>query len=288
MDRRFEAQRERTGDGMHQETEYIALTNDLLFHMVFTKNAEALKSLLSTLLSIPEGSIQRVEILNPMQYSDMIASRLTVLDLKVHLNDERYVIVEMQVRRFEYWTNRTLAYACRQVADQVQGEFDYEKLEQVVQISIMDHTLFGDHRRFFAKYELRDGEGYRYSDRLCFLVMDLTAADEATEEERSKGLVEWADAFKAKSWNEVQRIENRGVKEAAKTMQMIMANPTERDLIRARLDAEIDHRTIINAERRQGEKNAYIESARRMKADGMPPELISKYTGLSIKELLSL
>ena len=168
----------------------------------------------------------------------------------------------------------------------------------------MDHTLFGDHRRFFAKYELRDGEGYRYSDRLCFLVMDLTAADEATEEERSKGLVEWADAFKAKSWNEVQRIENSGVKEAAKTMQMIMANPTERDLIRARLDAEIDQRTIINAERRQGEKigmqkgekigmqkgekNAYFESARRMKADGMPPELISKYTGLSIKELLSL
>ncbi len=174
----------------------------------------------------------------------------------------------------------------------MQGEFDYEKLEQVVQISIMDHTLFEDHKRFFAKYELRDEEGYRYSYRLRFLVMDLTASDEATEEERSKGLVEWADAFKAKSWNEVQQIENSGVKEAAKTMQMIMANPTERDLIRARLDAEIDHRTLINAERRQGEKigmqNARLEVAREMKKKGFPLGDIVEITGITSAEIEAL
>ena len=67
--------------------DYVALTNDLLFHMVFTRNAEALRGLLSVLLNIPEPDIDQVEVLNPMQYSDMIDTKLTVLDLKVHLNN---------------------------------------------------------------------------------------------------------------------------------------------------------------------------------------------------------
>ena len=72
---------------------YVSLTNDLLFHMVFTRNAEALKGLLSTLLNIPEADILRVEVLNPMQYSEVVDSKLTVLDLKVHMNDNTFVHV---------------------------------------------------------------------------------------------------------------------------------------------------------------------------------------------------
>ena len=48
--------------------------------MVFTKNGAALKGLLSTLLNIPESQIIKIEILNPMQYSDINNSKLTVLD----------------------------------------------------------------------------------------------------------------------------------------------------------------------------------------------------------------
>ena len=43
--------------------EYVPLTNDLLFHMVFTKNEKALRSLLSCLLNIPEEKMGRIEIL---------------------------------------------------------------------------------------------------------------------------------------------------------------------------------------------------------------------------------
>lgn len=40
--------------------------------------------------------------------------------------------------------------------------------------------------------------------------------------------------------------------------------------------------------RAEGERDKALESARRMKADGMPAELIAKYTGLSIEELAEL
>ena len=91
--------------------------------MVFTRNGKALKGLLSALLNLPEPDILSVEVLNPMQYSDVIDSMLTVLDIKAHLNEDTYVLVEIQVRRFEHWTNRTLTYVCRQVADFLQDMF---------------------------------------------------------------------------------------------------------------------------------------------------------------------
>ena len=200
-----------------EQTEYISLRNDLLFHMVFTRNPVALKALLAALLGMPEAQIDRIEVLNPMQYSEAVTTKLTVLDLKVHLNGGSCILVEMQVRRFDFWTNRTLAYASRAVADQVKGEFDYGKLEPVIQISIMNYSLFPEHKRFFAKYTPRDEEGFEYTNKLRFYVLDLTQIGAATGEQKRQGLVEWAKAFRAKSWDEVNSIENSGVKEAAKT-----------------------------------------------------------------------
>ena len=264
--------------------EYISLKNDLLFHMVFTRNATALKALLSALLGIPEAQIGDIEILNPLQYSEIVHTKLTVLDLKVHLTNGAYILVEMQVRKFEFWPNRTLVYASRALADQVDGDFGYKKLEPVIQISIMDHSLFPEHRRFFAKYTLRDEEGFEYSDKLRFLVLDLTQIEQATDEQAQQGLVEWARAFKALSWSEINNIENSGVKEVAKTMQMIMANPTEREMIRMRRDAEIDWRTSIDAAKEEGK----FEMAKSMKLDGVSYAFISKHSGMTLEEIDAL
>ena len=270
--------------GGSQSMEYISLKNDLLFHMVFTRNATALKALLSALLGIPEAQIGDIEILNPLQYSEIVHTKLTVLDLKVHLTNGAYILVEMQVRKFEFWPNRTLVYASRALADQVEGDFGYKKLEPVIQISIMDHSLFPEHRRFFAKYTLRDEEGFEYSDKLRFLVLDLTQIEQATDEQAQQGLVEWARAFKALSWSEINNIENSGVKEVAKTMQMIMANPTEREMIRMRRDAEIDWRTSIDAAKEEGK----FEMAKSMKLDGVSYAFISKHSGMTLEEIDAL
>ena len=283
-----------------QETDYIALTNDLLFHMVFTRNLDALKGLLAVMLNLPELSIKEIEVLNPMQYSEVKDSKLTILDLKVHMNSNTFIHVEMQVRKFEYWTNRTVSYACRQIADQIQGKFDYSKLEPVIQISIMDCSLFPEHKRFFSKYVPRDDEGYPYTDKLQFIVMDLTQIGSANEDQKKQGLVEWAMAFKADSWEEVGKINNHSIKEAVKTMQLIMSNPSEKEKIRMREDARRDEiTTIAAAERRgkeegrregikQGIEQAMWDYARRMKNDGMDEALISKYTGLTADQVSSL
>ena len=107
-------------------------------------------------------------------------------------------------------------------------------------------------------------------------------------EQKKQGLVEWAKAFRANSWAEVNEIENTGVKEATKTMQFIMANPTEREMLRMRRDGEIDRRTEVNAARRQGKAEMAAEMARSMKREGVDPVFISKHSGLTLEEIRAL
>ena len=252
------------------ELDYVPLTNDLLFHMVFSKNKAALHSLLSSLLGIPESEIVDVLVLNPIQYTEAIDTKVTVLDLKLHLNGDRFILIEMQVRRFTYWTNRSVVYTCRQLVDQTRGKyFRYSNLQPVIQISIMNHTLFPDHKRFFTKYELKDEEGYQYTDKLQFIVMDLTAINDATENDKKQGLVEWAEAFTAKTWDSVEQIENEGVKEARKTMELIMATPTERQLLMDRELAELDRQAWLEDALAEGLEKGMAEGMEKGMAEGM-------------------
>ena len=72
-------------------------------------------------------------------------------------------------------------------------------------------------------------------------------------------------------------------------MEVILTNPTERELIRMRKDAEYDWNTIVYSAETRGEKrgaaNTRAEVARGMKRDGIDPGLISKYTGLTVEEI---
>ena len=94
-----------------------------------------------------------------------------------------------------------------------------------------------------------DEEGYRYTDKIQFYVMDLKAVAEASEEERKRGLVEWAEAFSARDWNQLQKINNPGVKEAAKEMEAVMSSPEKRQFVWNRRLAQLDYNAQIDSAR---------------------------------------
>ena len=96
-------------------------------------------------------------------------------------------------------------------------------------------------------------------------------------------------SFRANSWDEVKRIQNAAVREAAKTMELIITNPSEREILRMRQDARNDWITMRNSERREGRKEGIketqLEVAQKLKGDGVDPDLITKYTGLTLSEI---
>ena len=86
-------------------------------------------------------------------------------------------------------------------------------------------------------------------------------------------------------------------------MQVIMADPMERELLRMRRDAEFDRRTEVNAARREGErigalraekaatqkaKKEKVEIARGAKRKGYALSDISELFGLTLEEVAAL
>ena len=82
------------------------------------------------------------------------------------------------------------------------------------------------------------------------------------------------------SWEEVNQIQNSAVKEAAKTMQLIMSNPTEREMIRMRQAAQNDWITMKNSERKAGK----IETLADLVKDGiLTLESAAERAGMSVQ-----
>ena len=77
--------------------------------------------------------------------------------------------------------------------------------------------------------------------------------------------MDWAEAFSAKDWKAVEKIDNPGVKEAQKTMEVIMSEPTQRQLIIDRRTALLDRQAELDDAKRKGQQEAY----ERMVASGM-------------------
>ena len=90
-----------------------ALTNDYLFRALLQRNQLALKDLLACLLMIPVSDIISVEILNPIILGDAIDEKTCILDLRICLNGNQILNIEMQVANHGDWPERSLYYLSR-------------------------------------------------------------------------------------------------------------------------------------------------------------------------------
>ena len=77
-----------------------------------------------------------------------------------------------------------------------------------------------------------------YSDKLSLHVVDLTQIDNATEEDRLRGIDYWARLFKATTWEEIKMLasNNSFLTEAAETIYQLSAE----DKIRLQCEARED------------------------------------------------
>lgn len=163
----------------------IPMTNDYLFRALMQRNNNVLKGLICSLLHISPNDITSVIITNPIELGESIDQKTFMLDIKVFLNASTFINLEMQVINRHNWPERSLSYLCRAFDNLHQGE-EYENIRPVIQISLLDFTLFNNHPEFYATYKFLNVKNYTvYSDKLRLSVLDLTRTDLATEEDKN-------------------------------------------------------------------------------------------------------
>ena len=266
---------------MAEKRKFYGMRNDYMFHAVLQKNEEVRRNLLATLLEIDEAEIESCHIENPIELGKEIEGKECILDVKLTLNNDKVINIELQVYKQTYWINRSLLYWAR-TYDNLKSSQDYSMLLPAYHIGILDFTLFENHPKFMAQYQILDVEdGYLYSDKLCIRVLDLTQLEKAKQEpETNKKLLKWASIFKAETLEELEQLA-RG-EEVFENMVVTMKKLSEDEKIRMQCEAREDYErsllTEYNAGKSEGIEQGIASERRntekeRQRADALAAEV---------------
>lgn len=215
-------------------------TNDYMFRAILQKDKQVLKALIAALLHLKKESIHDVAITNPIELGAAISDKDFILDIRVNLNNEQLIDLEMQMSNEYNWSERSISYAARSF-DQLNSGEEYKEVLPVHSIGFLNFTLFEDQPEFFATYELRNKKtGHLYSSKFSIHVLDLTRIDLATAEDPNYEIDRWAKLFKAKTWEELRMIakNNPDLLQASNDLYTVNADEIIRQQARARADAE--------------------------------------------------
>ena len=238
---------------VEQEVEY-GLTNDYMFRSVFQTSKEALKGLLSALLYIPEEEILSCEICNPIILGTAIDEKTCILDIRVVLNGNKQINLEMQMGSEENWTDRSVFYLCRMFTDMKKG-LDYTQTKPSIHIGIMMKSPIPEDAAFYNEYALKNRRtGYEFTGKIALHVLDLSCLEQVPEEERNSALYYWACVFKAKTWKEVLAMteQSESIKKAVVTLRELSEDEKIRLQCEARERYQMDWQSSMRTSREKG------------------------------------
>lgn len=217
----------------------IRMTNDYLFRALLQRSNIALRGLICSLLRLNDDEVVSVEILNPIELGKSVAAKDFFLDIKVSLNDQMVIHLEMQVINQYNWPERSLSYLCRTFDSLRVGE-SYLKAKPTIQIGLLNYTLFPEFPEFYASYEFRNTKNHHlYSDKLRLCVLDLSRIDLATTEDKLHRIDYWASLFKSTTWEEIKMLakNNAYISDAASTVYRL----SQEERIRLQCEAREDY-----------------------------------------------
>ena len=222
------------------------MTNNYMFRYILQENQKVLKGLICALLHLNPTTVKSVIVQNPIDLSGDVSGKEFILDIKIMLNDDTLINLEMQVANEYNWPERSLAYLCRSYDQLYKGQ-KYEEALPVIHIGFLDFTLHPSHPEFNATYQMLNVKNHLlYSDKFTLSVVNLKKIELATEEDKKYHIDYWAALFKAKTWEELKMLtkENEYLQEAAESLYVANADEIVRQQCVAREDAERRERTL--------------------------------------------
>lgn len=167
------------------------------------------------------------------------------MDVKLELNNNTTINLEMQVRFQDFWTERSLGYLCRTYDSLTKGN-NYKNSPTAIQIGIIDFDLFPEHPEFYATYKLVNVKNLQtYTSKFLLSVLDLRQIELATEEDKKHKIDYWARFFKAKTWEEIKMLAEQYpiIADAAVSIREMTSEEQIRALCETRADYDRIERT---------------------------------------------
>ena len=288
---------------------YLDPKADLTFKLIF-EHEDLLISLLNALLPLDEGKqIEHLEYLPAELVPENPGKKNSVVDVRCHETGGREFIVEMQLNWNNEFRQRVILNAAKAVVKQLEAGEKYKLIQPVYSLNLINDTGFdSDPDEFYHDYAIVDvAHTDRRIEGLRFIFIELPKFKPKSIAQRKMAVLWLRFLTEINTKTEEAPAELLENPDTAKALKILERSAyTEGQLIaydrfwdavyRERVfyddgfnKGKIEGRDEGLAEgRAEGIKEANRENARRMKADGMPAELIAKYTGLTVEAVNSL
>lgn len=257
------------------------LTNDYLFKVFLQRNEKALRGLLCALLSLRKEEIISVTIMNPIEEGAVIDNKRLIMDIKLIMNTDRIINIEMQVADLGNWEERSLTYLCR-AFDQLHMGETYNEVKTTIHIGILNYTPKGFPEALYLDYYFYNRQWeHVYSDKISLHMLQLNQLGNPADERKNPELYYWAQLFKATTWEEIGMLaeKSESISEGIVTLKQL----TEDEKIRMQCEAWDDYqKNIISIERLGIEKGREIQqkhSIEKMLKKGLTEEDICEIAG---------
>ena len=206
----------------------ICLTNNYAFLKIFKKE-ENVKGFLIDLLNLKENQIKKIEIKDPFTNGENKEEKEGILDIKLTLNGNKKINIEMQNTYQEDWAERSLFYNCRMFTEGFKKGDPYWKLSPCIHIGILNFNMMKS-PGYYHKVTLRDEKTNElYSRKFQFHMIELKKTKTTKGKARKHPLYRWARLIAATTWEEVAQ-ESAGNRYMERIQEeMVKMSQDERD-----------------------------------------------------------
>ena len=279
----------------------LSPVNDHVFKRVFGKHLRVLAGFLSAVLEMPVDAAD-IRVLDPNFRAERDDDKLGVLDVKVETRNG-LIDVEVQVQPHLHLKKRLLYYTSRMFVEQIDKGQNYGKLTRAVSIMIVDFELVKTDSAFHHRYRLYDQKNkLEYSDALEINVLEIPKV----QKDETSPVSTWLRFFGAKTEDEFMSLAQTSpaMEEAWGVIKELSADERERllaeDREKTRRDNAAYYETGLVEGRAEGlvegreaglvegRAEGYANIITHMLAQGLSPEQISSFTGVTLSEVNAL
>ena len=266
---------------------FLPVKSDIIFRLFYAdeRNIEFLISLLKSILRLPEGDYNEIEIADPHLLREFEGDKLGIIDVKLYTKTRKVIHIEIQLKVTpNELQKRILLYDAKLISEQVKSGDGYDVIKKVVSIIIADEDLIEDSKEYHHRFTLYDSNaGVEFSDILEINTLELQKLPESTD---GTDLYDWAKFIAAETEEEMTMAAERNpvVGKAVVKFRELSADEKTRDLYERREKAHRDQA----AREKWALKQGMLEVAQTMIAAGEPVEKIVLYTRLTNEEIENL
>ncbi len=257
------------------------------------RNPKVRRGFIAAVLGKDPSEVRKTSLISTELDKGSEDAKQGILDVKVEMEDETKINMEMQVAYFQFWPNRILFYLSKTYAGQIKAGEDYNALKKCIHVSILDFIHFPRDKRCYRKITLCDAEtGEPYTDLLEIHILELQKLP--PEEQNENGLIRWMRFFGGKTRKEFEDMakQDEYIEEAYDELKKLSADEKKRLEYEARERAVLDYNTQMKSARNKGRSEGMAAGKQiiisKMHEKGMSLQEIADFLEMDLEEIVAL